>query len=166
SAIQAMLMASWPTGRHVAALMDSAWLVASTRPQQALALDEWRRAAIIPEEQVPPPAKPAAFHVQELKKGFTTGAPALGESVAAFADEAGACFDALFSTTKNTLGPLRAREEVMWWTHARYSHTLRKPLRRIDDDGLLLWTCAVELATRSEGLAVEPVCALLVETLH
>ncbi len=56
--------------------------------------------------------------------------------------------------------------ELLWWGQARYSHTLRRPFRRLADSGAVLWWAAWEAAERSEALPSPPVAAFICETLH
>lgn len=56
--------------------------------------------------------------------------------------------------------------ELLWWGQARYSHTLNKPLRRIENLDERMLIAAREVADRSAGLPVGPVAAYLVEVLH
>lgn len=54
---------------------------------------------------------------------------------------------------------------LLWWGQARYSTTLDKPYRRIEDGMERLWWMAVEASELATGVAVAPAASFLMETL-
>lgn len=61
---------------------------------------------------------------------------------------------------------MNAKQEFLWWGQSRYSHSERRPYRRIEDGPTRLWWMAWEASELALTLDVEPSASFFVEVLH